>query len=239
MQSAKIERLLPYILILLGVLLLLTIWLTYRVQPAASIAPQGSNNARIVVIDAGHGGMDGGATSVSGMLESGINLEIAKKTDAVIRFLGYATVMTRGSDKSLHDITAATIADKKRSDLKNRVKLVNSVPNAVLISVHQNFFEQEQYFGAQIFWNDDASSQSFAVAAQENFRRLDARNTREAKRSSGVYLMSNADCPAILVECGFLSNAGDERNLTRPDYQIKVAAVIAASLSNWELNEVG
>ncbi|GHV06917.1 N-acetylmuramoyl-L-alanine amidase CwlD [Clostridia bacterium] len=238
MKKTFVQCALPYILVLLGLVLVLTIFFTSRSDSIVGFSTTQSLG-HVVVIDAGHGGLDGGAVSISGMLESGINLEIAKKTDALMRFLGYNTVMLRDTDSSLHDPSAATIAAKKRSDLNNRVKLVGAIPNAVLISIHQNFFQQSQYHGAQIFWNNVGAAQGFAEVAQEKFLTLDPDNRRAAKPVGNVFLMTHVKCPAILAECGFLSNAGDEKNLTDASYQIKVAAVLTASFVQWEMTDSG
>ncbi len=187
------------------------------------------------VLDAGHGGEDGGATSLSGILESGINLEIAKKTDALLRFYGVKTVLVRDSDMSIHDAEAKTIAQKKRSDLNNRVRLVNAIPNAVLISIHQNTYPEQKYFGAQFFYGKHAESQPFATLLQENMLALDSTNTRKVKPNpETVFLMNRATCPAVLAECGFLTNPNDERKLTTANYQIKIAAIFTASFIEWE-----
>ncbi|MCL2081280.1 MAG: N-acetylmuramoyl-L-alanine amidase [Oscillospiraceae bacterium] len=184
-----------------------------------------------VVIDAGHGGADGGATALNGMLESGINLEIAKKTDLLMRFYGIKTVMVRTEDVSIHDGSAVTLSEMKRSDLSNRAKLVNATPDAVLVSIHQNSFTQSQYFGAQVFYADDDASKALAEIMQARMLSLDRENTRKTQAASAdLYLLQNVSCPAVLVECGFLSNPKDSANLVTAPYQTKAAMAITAGV---------
>jgi N-acetylmuramoyl-L-alanine amidase len=226
-----IKRYLPHILVVLALILGITIWKNQTLPVSATA----SADVRTVIIDAGHGGEDGGANSLSGLHESGINLAIAKKTDALLQFFGVNTLMLRDKDISIHDPSAATIGEKKRSDLKNRVKIVNNTQNSVLISIHQNFFEQSQYYGAQVFWGGKPGSKDFALLAQETLRELNPDNKRQAKPvQSSVFVMNHVECPAILAECGFISNREDEARLTSPEYQKKVAAALVAAYTQWE-----
>lgn len=183
---------------------------------------------RIYVIDAGHGGEDGGAVSTTGNLESQLNLAFSLRLDAMLRFLGGRTVLVRTKDISI-STEGETIAQRKVSDIHNRVALVEATPNAVLVSIHQNFFPQTQYRGAQVFYNADgevlANALQSALAAH-----LDQENHRCAKPASEVYLMTHVTCPAVLVECGFLSNFQEEQHLQDAVYQKKFTAVLAATL---------
>lgn len=180
------------------------------------------------ILDPGHGGGDGGATSVTGVLESGLNLDIALKTELLMRFLGFVPVMTRETDISIHDPDKKTLYDQKQSDIRNRVKLVNQTPNGVLISIHQNLFEQSQYSGAQVFHNGDPLNKAFAEAAQDLLRsKLDPGNNRLPQKAD-FYLLKYAEKPAILVECGFLSNPEEEALLRAPLYQRKLAMTLTA-----------
>lgn len=186
-----------------------------------------------VVIDAGHGGEDGGAVSPAGTVESGINLEIALRLDAVLGLYGADTVLLRTEDISLHDPEAQTLREKKASDLRNRVEQVEAIPNALLISIHQNTYAGSgRYHGAQVFYADAESSQPLARHTQEILRQaLDPGNTRQAAKLPGaVYLMDHVTCPAILVECGFLSNPEEDALLRNPGYQTKLAAALASAL---------
>lgn len=186
--------------------------------------------APVVVIDAGHGGEDGGATSVTGLRESSLNLEISLRLRDFLNFLGTETCMVRCSDVSIYT-EGATIAQKKVSDIHNRLRLVNSVQNALLVSIHQNFFPEAQYRGAQIFYGSDVSSRKLAVSMQEMIAsQVDSRNHRECRPARDIYLMDHVSCPAVLVECGFLSNYEEERLLREPGYQKKLTAALGCCI---------
>ncbi len=184
-----------------------------------------------VIIDAGHGGEDGGAVSVSGVAESGINLAIAKRLDQLMGLYGVRTVLLRTEDRSLHDGEAVTLREKKVSDLHNRVAHIEAIPDATLISIHQNTYPSAKYHGAQVFYREEEDSLPFAAITQENLRAaLDPSNTRAPARiPASVYLMSHIHCRAILVECGFLSNPEEDRKLQSQEYQTKIAAALCGS----------
>ena len=191
-----------------------------------------------IVVDAGHGGEDGGATSVSGVLESQTNLEIAQRTDALLMLLGFQTKMVRESDTAIYDASAVTLREKKISDLRNRVQLVNETANALLLSIHQNTYSDSRYSGAQVFYGGGAGSRQLAEKTQETIRQLlDPENTRKAKPADTVYLMQNVQCTAILVECGFLSNEAEDLKLQSPSYQKKLALAFGSALNDWALEE--
>ncbi|MBQ3355729.1 MAG: N-acetylmuramoyl-L-alanine amidase [Oscillospiraceae bacterium] len=194
--------------------------------------------APVIVIDAGHGGEDGGALSVSGVRESGINLEISLRLNDLLRFLGADTRMIRTEDVSVYT-EGDTIAAKKVSDIRNRVAFVQNTPNAVLISIHQNHFAEEKYRGAQVFYA--TGSEALAEALQSSLiAQVDPANHRACKPARDVYLMEHVSCPAALVECGFLSNYAEEQLLRDPSYQKKLAAAIAGSLLTYleDTNEI-
>ena len=183
----------------------------------------------VLVLDAGHGGEDGGAVSLTGVAESGINLAITLRVDQLLGFCGAPPVVLREEDVSLHDQGADTLREKKASDLRNRVQAVEQVGDAVLLSVHQNTFTDKKYRGAQVFYAPTEGSQALAETMQEALRAaLDPENGRQAKPiPDSVYLMNHVSCPAVLVECGFLSNPEEEALLRSADYQIRLAAVLA------------
>lgn len=184
-----------------------------------------------IVIDAGHGGIDGGATSCTGVLESHINLQISLRLEELFHLLGYDTVMIRRTDESIYT-EGNTIASQKVSDLKERVRIANETDNAFLISIHQNTFSDSRYQGAQVFYADEKTSQSVARVMQQNLITiLNPDSRRNAKKASGVYLMEHITCPGVLIECGFLTNPEEERMLRDADYQKKLCAVIVSSVS--------
>lgn len=186
-----------------------------------------------IVLDAGHGGEDGGATSCTGVLESGINLEITLRLRDLLHLLGRETRMIRTSDISVYT-KGGSIAQKKMSDLKERVRIVNSTPNAMLLSIHQNNFSDSRYSGAQVFYADTQGSESLAKVLQcALISSLNKGSNRKCKKSDGVYLMEHISCPGILVECGFLSNPAEEARLRNRDYQQKLCCVIATTVSSF------
>lgn len=184
-----------------------------------------------LILDAGHGGEDGGASSASGHKESEINLSIVLKLESLLAFLGTDTILTRSEDISIHDDGCITLREKKVSDLKNRVSLIQNTPNAMVISVHQNTFTDPRYQGAQVFYDVGDLSSQWGTYTQELIRTvLDSNNKRKAALiPDHVYLFSHIDCPAILIECGFLSN-GEEASLLLTDtYQRKIAITLAGA----------
>jgi len=185
---------------------------------------------QVLVIDPGHGGEDGGAVSVSGQKESNLNLAIARKFDALMGFYGVPTVMTRDTDCSIHDEGAKTIRQKKVSDIHNRVNLVNALHNVTLISIHQNAFPDGSFHGLQVFYRDEILSKPLAESLQKLTREhLDGENTRTPQKiPDSIYLLSHITCPAVLVECGFLSNPEEEKLLGESAYQSKLAMILAA-----------
>lgn len=186
-----------------------------------------------IIIDAGHGGEDGGTTSCTGRLESGYNLEIALRLDDLCHLLGYDTVMIRRTDTSVYT-KGETIAQKKISDLKERVRVANSTENAVLISIHQNYFPESKYRGAQVFYGGSEGSEGLAKHLQAQITSsLNPGSRRQAKKGAGIYLLDKMTCPGALIECGFLSNPEEESLLSSPDYQKKIVCVIASSVGCW------
>ena len=188
---------------------------------------------QIIVIDAGHGGEDGGATSVSGKLESAYNLEIALCLRDLLHLLGYETKMIRTRDEAVYT-EGHTIAGKKVSDLKNRVKLVNEEENPILISIHQNTFSDGRYHGAQVFYGPKGESRTLAVQLQTAFcNTVNPGSNREIKKAEGIYLMQHIDCTGVLIECGFLSNPEEDAKLRTKAYQQKLSCVIAGTISQF------
>lgn len=185
------------------------------------------------VIDAGHGGEDGGASSCTGKLESGINLEIALRLNDLMHFLGYDTRMIRTTDTAIYT-KGESLSQKKASDLKERVRIVNETPGAILLSIHQNNFSDSRYSGAQVFYAKTDGSQILAKNMQVAFvNTLNPGSNRKAKPSAGIYLMEHIQNPGVLIECGFLSNAEEEAKLTSAEYQKQLCCVIAACAAGY------
>ena len=189
-----------------------------------------------IVIDAGHGGIDGGATSCTGVPESGLNLQIALRINDLFRLLGHDTRMTRTTDRSLHT-RDGSIAQKKISDLKERVRIVNETENAVLLSIHQNNFPEERYSGPQVFYSAAGESAALAEQVQSALvRHLAPTSNRKSKQATGIYLMEHIQCTGLLIECGFLSNVREEQLLRSEEYQKQLSAVVAATVCSFLSN---
>ncbi len=232
MKSAAQMRkhILSYILVLF-----LFILLAMMGSQAVTVISQQSTmkNRTCIIIDAGHGGEDGGAVSCTGVFESNINLEIALKLNDLLHFLGMETKMIRTTDTAVGE-GGATIAARKAADLRERVRLINSTENAVLVSIHQNKYPESRYSGAQVFYADTPGSKEFAYQMQKSFiSTLNPGSNRSIKKTSGVYLMERIQCTGILLECGFLSNPREEALLRQSAYQRKLCAVIAANCSTF------
>lgn len=189
-----------------------------------------------IIIDAGHGGVDGGATSCTGVLESSFNLEISIRLNDLLHFLGHRTMMIRTEDISVYT-AGQTIAQKKISDLKERVRRINETENALLLSIHQNHFPDARYSGAQVFYADTERSAALAKQMQEAIRKnLNLGSKRQEKKCSGIYLMEHIQCPGILIECGFLSNPEEEARLRSAEFQKNLCSVIAATAGTFKPN---
>lgn len=219
-----------YLLVLIG-----AIGIATAGSGAVTVAAQNKPVARAhcIVIDAGHGGIDGGATSCSGVLESKLNLDIALRLNDLFRFLGYDTVMIRTTDESVYT-EGKTIAAQKVSDLKERVRITNETRGAILISIHQNTFSDSRYHGAQVFYPPTENSDRLAKQIQTHLVTcLDPSSNRKSKKADHVYFMQHIRCPGVLVECGFISNPEEEAKLRNSEYQKRLSSVIAASCSQF------
>lgn len=222
-----------YPLVLLGAWAFSSL-LSGGVKLAAQVAALTEPKPLTVVIDPGHGGADGGAVSCSGALESALNLEISLRLNDLLRLAGFRTRMTRSTDVSIHSPEAQTVSERKISDLRNRAALVNETENALLISIHQNYFEQSKYHGAQVFYAPERSSENLAEAMQAALSScLDPENHRAAKSDRTVYLLRNVHCPAALIECGFLSNPPEEQRLHTAQYQKRIACAVLSGLCDY------
>lgn len=223
-------------LLLFGLALIFSLGLALCLSyPDAAPVFRAADTKPVYVLDAGHGGEDGGAVSKSGVKESGINLAITHDLNELLQFLGKDTVLTRSDDVSIHSSGAETLHQKKVSDLKNRVALVNATPGAILVSIHQNSLPQvPSVHGAQVFYGKAAQGEALALSVQSVLNQsINIGNEKHEKQiDSTIYLMKNVTCPAILVECGFLSNNAETEKLQDPAYQKKIAASIAAGLLN-------
>ena len=195
----------------------------FTVRPQPVLGPQ-------VLLDAGHGGLDGGALSQTGVCEAPINLAVTEKTAAILGFCGVRCLLTRDSGDSLDYDPAATVRENKNADLRARLALMQAWPACPVLSIHLNQFPQAKYRGAQVFYSEnDPGSLPLAEALQASLKTLlDPENTRAVKAAPDtVFLMKNAPGPAVTVECGFLSNPEECALLTQESYQTRLALAIA------------
>lgn len=182
-----------------------------------------------LVLDAGHGGFDGGAVGVHGTTEQYINLSIAKRTQALAGLFGIDTVMTRENDEALGYQAEKSVHDNKIVDIQSRARIAQSAVNPTFLSIHLNKFEDGKYWGAQTFYSkNNAQSKVLAQCLQTNLiAGLDTKNHRQAKQAiDTIYLMKTLDCPAVIIECGFLSNPTEEALLQQEDYHKRLSVCI-------------
>ena len=191
--------------------------------------------APTVIIDAGHGGEDGGA-EVDGILEKDVNLAIANQLADMLRISGFRVIETRDTDTAIYSKDAQTLREKKVSDLKNRVSLFNKSDDRIVVSIHQNKFEQAKYHGTQIFYsvNHEKSVQLARGIQTSVVMLLQSDNTRELKPAgSDIYILDKTTVPAVIVECGFLSNDEEREKLTTPKYQQQMSYAIAMGIIDY------
>lgn len=217
------------------VLILFLIYTAYKNELAA-VFGSGSNNAQTVILDAGHGGLDGGAVGIDGTVEKDINLQITQKLKAVLELYGYNVIMTRSDDGSIHDSDAQSTREQKVSDIHNREKIINEHPGALFVSIHQNHFSQEHVHGTQVFYSrNNTSSPVLAQYIQDAIvSHLQPDNKRLIKKSgTEIYLLYHSKIPSVMVECGFMSNKNDMTDLKNQEYQRILAFSIADGITNY------
>lgn len=191
---------------------------------------------RLIIIDAGHGGKDGGAVAPDGTQEQYLNLSVALKMDQYLRAQGYRTLLTRSDDNSIHDPDAETIREQKVSDIHNRLQIVENNPGCVFVSVHQNYFTESQYSGTQVFYspNNPSSEQLAEYIRQSVVSDIQPDNTRQTKKcGDSIYLMYHATQTAVLVECGFLSNHEETEKLKTESYQSELAKAVCDGIIDY------
>ena len=199
--------------------------LLHSVETVGSMQPFSASP--VIVIDAGHGAPDGGATGVSGTREDAINLAIARRLEALLTLLGRETVMTRTGEGCIAT-EGETIRAKKQSDLRNRVERINALPAALVVSIHQNSYTSPSCKGAQVFYYEGSETgKALAERLQDVIKEtLADGNTREAKANSSYYMLKKSAYTSVIVECGFLSNPEEEALLLSEEYQEKMAWAI-------------
>lgn len=211
--------------------------MNYIYERAVNISANSYHRRVNLVIDAGHGGIDAGTLGVDGSEEKEINLDIALKLRDFALISGINTVLTREGDFLVYDKND----DRSRSDLYNRLDYINTVPEAVMISIHQNHYETESEWGMQIWYspNDDNSKKLADYILENDKLFLQPDNKRENKKSdNSYYILYKAQVPSVMVECGFMSNTEENKLLNDNEYQNKLAFVISAGLNKYICEEV-
>lgn len=219
-----------YILIF-GIFVAVAYWTNLATTTIVQMIPIERNHT--IVIDPGHGGVDGGATSCTGVLESKFNLDISLRLRDLFHLMGYRTKMIRTEDVSVYK-SGETIAAKKVSDLRTRVQIINETEDAILVSIHQNTFSDSRYSGPQVFYGPEGEGEALAKLLQKTLTdALAPGSNRMAKKADGIYLMQHINCTGALVECGFLSNPEEEGKLRNSRYQCSLSCVIASAVANF------
>lgn len=221
-------------LILLGGLWLRVGILYVEREQRHSVVADVMPSSLTVLIDPGHGGEDGGAQSADGTLEKNINLSISLPLRDLLRLFGFEVAMTRETDTAIYDPAYADKSGKKASDMRNRLSLYETA--GCVISIHQNHFSQEKYSGAQMFYSPNhPASQTLAQEIRSAvLSYLQPENTRELKQAnSNIFLLSKTTVPAVLVECGFISNISERERLKTSSYQRQMALSVAAGFLHY------
>ena len=193
---------------------------------------------KTVVIDAGHGSPDEGAESNNGTTEAQINLKIALKVQKLLEQTGSTVILTRSDDNAIYDLDSKSLKQKKVSDIKNRVKIGNESSADIFVSIHLNKIPQQQYYGWQCFYNSkNENSKMLAEQLQENLNEsIQKENKRVAMNLNTVYIMKNVEIPISIVECGFLSNPEEEKQLQEDEYQNRLAWGIYNGITDYFYN---
>lgn len=200
------------------------VWVTYYDDEGKPFPPVLLKDT-VVVLDAGHGGIDPGKVGVSGVLEREINLEIVFRLAQALTGRGYTVVLTRTGKEGLYQEGSA---NKKREDMANRVRIIQKANAALTISIHQNSFPDASVFGAQVFYHEgSAEGRRAAECIQQGIRQAAAESgERSAKGNKTYYLLTHTDSVAVIVECGFLTNPAEEKLLTTAAYQEQIVSGI-------------
>ncbi|MDV5106961.1 N-acetylmuramoyl-L-alanine amidase CwlD [Clostridium perfringens] len=209
--------------------------LSFLVLNISLLKVNAEENNKVIVIDPGHGGIDGGAKSENGVIEKDINLSISLKTKVALESKGYKVIMTRSEDVGLYT-EGKKVREKKIEDLGNRVKIKKENKCDAFISIHQNMFPQKNCKGAQVWSANNEPSQKLGKIIQQKFKEeVDQNNKREAKVAKKEYKILNDgyEGASVIVECGFLSNPEECELLGKEDYQNKIANTLANAIDEY------
>ena len=195
----------------------------------------GDKSPKTIIIDAGHGLPDGGTVGVGGVIEQEINLKIAKKVEEVLKGKGYITVMTRTGEDSIAKDEGMTIRQMKVQDMKKRKELIKESDADLFISIHMNSYPDPKVSGLRVFYSAKHSKiKDLSEDIQKRISEITGAKTYAVKTADrDLFLMKDPPIPAILVECGFLSNPDEEKKLADAEYQAKIAWAIADSVEKY------
>ena len=225
------------VVILLLFIFLASLSLTLLHHNEKSVFSQAPANC--IVIDAGHGFPDGGAIGMNGTIESTLNLSISLKVENLLKKKNYKVIMTRRNDNSLSGI-GKTISEKKRNDMSERLEIMNESGADMFVSIHMNKYSDSRYKGAQVIYSSNFSqSETLASFIQNKLCKLSENKSKRShlQAPKSIYLLKNAKLPAVIVECGFLSNFEEERLLLSEKYQNKIAEAIVSGIEDYYRNE--
>lgn len=197
-------------------------------------------NVPVIIIDAGHGGEDGGAVGIDGTAEKDLNLSISLKLNEILSAMGYQTRMVRTTDTSIHNADADSVRERKVSDIHNRAAIMNEYENCIYVSIHQNKYSGSSIWGAQTFYspNNEESKELAQLIQASIANNIQPDNKRVIKQSgTNIYVLYNATKPAVMVECGFVSNANELEQLKDDEYQNKMAFAISNGIINYLFSE--
>ena len=192
-------------------------------------------SSKVVVLDAGHGIPDEGAESSSGTTEAQINLKITLKVQQLLEQSGCTVILTRSDENGIYSLDADTLREKKISDIHNRVKIGNSSSADIFVSIHLNKIPEKQYYGWQCFYQSQSEqSQILAKTLQSSLNdAIQKENKRVAMKLDNVYIVKHVEIPLSIVECGFLSNEEEEKQLLDDSYQDRLAWGIYNGIVNY------
>ncbi len=211
-------------------------WGAMQVAQRRSATVSAQDTAPVIVIDAGHGGEDGGASAADGTMEKELNLAVAEILAQLLEAVGYDVRMTRTDDRLLYDLygdLSDYTGHKKTYDLRNRLRFAREADAALFVSIHMNKFPQEKYSGLQVYYAAAEGSRAVADAVQNTVKScLQPGNSRQTKQAgSAIYLLNRIDIPAVMIECGFLSNEEELHRLQDAEYRRALALCIACAIA--------
>lgn len=224
MKVNKKSLRLTFVLIGCFVVLAICARITERALPTAAVA----SSKPVIVLDAGHGGLDSGAVGATGVLEKDVNLSIVLALRDMFEMSGFEVVLTRDEDISIYDPGVEGIRNQKLNDMDNRLEIIQKYPDSIFLCIHQNNFTDPKYFGGQMFYNNNnPQNRTLAQIMQNKFAQLQPGNGREIKLTGEeLFLLKSNKNPSLMIECGFLSNPEEEQKLSTWEYQQKVAFTI-------------